>query len=256
MANLQKYADFSVEEAEQATEELDKMGSGADFLKFERGKNQVRFLPAKIGEKVFVLIQQHFIEIPGSTSPVVFACPRIHAKRHCPACEQADKLRDSGNPSDYDRAGKLLPRLRVFCNVVDRKNPEGGVKIAAFGKQIYEQLLALRKNEEAGGNFTDPGPNGFDIIIEKSGEGLKTEYKVWPARKTSELGNDEWLDTMRDLKRYARVPSPEELAKILGGQRGGGASGGGGGGSAPAQTRATKRSAADDAIDTDGEPTE
>jgi hypothetical protein len=248
MANLQKYSDWSMDEAEEAEKELEKLGSNADFLKFDKGKNVLRFLPGKVGEKPFVLVQQHFIEIPGSTSPIVFACPRIHAKRACPACEQADKLRASGNPADYDRAGKLIPRLRVFANVISRKDPEKGPVVAAFGKQVYEQLIALRKNEDAGGNFTDPGPNGFDVIVEKSGEGLKTEYKVWPQRKTSPLGNDEWLDVMHDLKRYARVASPEELNRMLGSQ-----------GASPApQARtggrsAPRRTAADDAIDTDGE---
>lgn len=244
MSNLQKYAEFSMEDAEAAGEELAAMGGAADFIKFAVGKNVLRFLPAKPGKKVFVLVQQHFIEIPGASGPVVFACPRIHAKRSCPACQQADKMIDSGNPVDYERGKKLQPKLRVFANAINRKEPEAGPKIAGFGKQIYEQLLSLRKNEDAGGNFTDPGPNGFDIVIDRTGEGLKTEYKVWPARKVSALGNDEWLDQQRDLERYSRVPSDDELARMLGG----------GARSGPSRGNAPRgRTAADDAIDTDGE---
>lgn len=254
MSNLQKYGEWTAEEATKDAEDLAALGSGAEFLKFKTGKNQLRFLPPRPGEKPFVLVQQHFIDVPGTAGKsVVFVCPRVHAKKHCSACQQADVLRATGSPVDYERAGKLLPRLRVFANVIDRADPEAGVRVAAFGKQVYEQLIALRKNEEAGGNFTDPSPAGFDIIIEKSGEGMKTEYKVFPARKNSALGNEDWLDAMHDLRRYARVPSEEEMARMLGGS----ARGSTVGQSAPTgrggRGASKGRTAADDVIETDGE---
>jgi hypothetical protein len=240
MGNLTKYAEFTIEDAEAAEEELKKLASGS-FLKWATGKNVVRFLPALVGAKPFVVIQQHFVDLPGGGA-VSFPCPRRHANRRCPVCERADKMRASSNPIDNERADKLMPKLRAFMNCVDRKNPELGVQVAAFGKQIYEPLLAIRKNEEAGGNFLDPGPEGFDIIIEKKGEGMRTEYSVLVARRPSPLGNEEWLEQMHDLTRYARVPSDEEIARMLsGGGRGGGGGGGGGRG----------RNANDDTIDTE-----
>jgi hypothetical protein len=246
MSNLTKYADFSIEDAEEAEEELAKLGS-ADFFKPASGKNVVRFLPAKAGQKTFVTVQQHFVDMPGGKA-VSFVCPRIHAKRPCPACTKADKLRATGNPNDEQAARKLMPNLRVYAGIVDRKNPEAGVRVFPFGKQVYEQLLAIRKNEEGGGNFVDPGPQGFDIVIEKSGTGLNTEYKVLPARKESPLGNDEWLDNLPDLARYGRVDSEEELQKRLGGG-GRGGRGGGRGGRGGGSGKSASRNIADDTID-------
>lgn len=224
MSNLTKYGDFSIEDAEAAEEELSKLGS-ADYFKPAAGKNVVRFLPGRTpGDKPFVVVQQHFVNLPGGKQ-VSFVCPRVHAKRPCPACSKSDKLRASGNPNDAQAAKELFPGTRVYSAIVDRKNPEGGVVIYPFGKKVYEQLLAIRKNEEGGGNFCDPGPMGFDIVIERKGTTKNdTEYKVLPARKESPLGDETWLEQVPDLKRYAIVDTEEELQRKLGGggRRGGG----------------------------------
>lgn len=236
MGNLQKYSSFSVEEANEAADELEKLGTGAGFMKLATGRNVVRIMPGRPGAKWAVLVHQHYVRPGGATKPIVFACPRVHAKQQCPSCDMADKLRDSGNPAQSERAYEFAPKLRVFCNAVSRKEPERGVLVLAFGKQVYEQLIAIRTNEVGGGDFTDPTPNGFDVVIEKKGEGKKTEYNVVPSRKESALGNDEWLDQMHDLSRYSRVMSREEIMAALGGA----------GGSAP-----RGRSAADDMDATD-----
>ena len=246
MSNLKKFAEFTIEDAEQAEEELAKFGS-ADFFKPQNGKNVIRFLPALAGEKWAVQVMQHFVDMPGGGKSVGFVCPRVHAKRHCPACEKADRLRASGNPNDAELAKKLAPKPRIFANIIDRKNPEKGVQVFPFPKQVFDQLLAIRKNEEAGGDFTNPGPKGFDIIVQKTGEKLSTEYKVLAAREETPLGNDEWLDQLNDLKRYAIPDTEEGLQRRLSGGRGGG-----GGGRNPELTAGGRtRNAADDTMDLD-----
>lgn len=258
--NMRKHGSWSAESAEKEYEESQNSG-GAGFLKLKAGKNVLRFLPPAEGaDSPFVLVHQHYIEVPGSQKGVSFNCPRMAKKGRCPACEKADELRDTGNPADYDRAGKFLARRRVFANVIDRNDPERGPVTLPMGKTVHEQLLAIRKNVEAGGDFTDPSDAGFDIIIEKKGEKLNTEYSVFTARKNSELGNDEWLDNMPDLSRLARIESLEEINKKLGEEapalaaRGRSAAPGGGRTSAAQGARgASRRSAEDDAEDTDDE---
>lgn len=241
MSNLTKYADFTEEEAEEAKDELSKLG-GADFWKPSTGQNRVRFLPALAGKKVFTVVQQHYVDVPGGRA--VFVCPRVHAKRPCPACDKADKMRASGNPNEVTAARDMSPKTRVFANIVDRANPEAGVRVFAFGKQVYEQLLAIRTNKEAGGNFVDPGPEGFDIVVQKTGSTKNdTEYKVLPHRKNGPLGNDEYLEQIGDLSRYSIVESHDDIMrKLTGGGGRGGARGGG------AQTTRA-RNAADDVMD-------
>lgn len=246
--NVKKYGSWSADDAREELGESQSSGGGADFLKLKTGKNVLRFLPPREGEKSpFVVVHQHYIEVPGGQKAASFTCPRMHKQGACPACARAQELRDTGNPADYERAGKLLPRRRVFANVIDRSDPERGPVILPMGKTIHEQLLALRDNEEAGGDFTDPTETGFDITIEKSGEGLKTEYKVFPARNNKALGNDEWLDQMHDLNRLSRVEDLAAIKAKMGDDGGsaaparvsasrGGTSGGGRRGAAPART--------------------
>lgn len=215
--NLKPHGSWSKEKAQEEYDESQASGSGADFFKPKTGKNVLRFLPPAAGKETpFEVVHQHYIEMPGSQKAVSFTCPRMHKQGRCPACEQAQKLRDTGNPADYERAGKLMARRRVFANVIDRTDPERGPVIFPFGKTVHEQLLALRGNEESGGDFTDPGPEGFDITVEKTGEGLKTEYKVFAARKNSALGNDEWLEQMHDLTRLGRCETYDEIRKKMG----------------------------------------
>lgn len=252
MSNLTKYSEFSLEEAEEAESELKDLSTGKQFMKFGVGRTTIRILPGLPGEKALLLVQQHYVKLPGGKT-VVFACPRAHAKKPCPACIRFDKLIGTGDPKDKDVAYEhFKPSLGVFCNAINRADVERGVQIAKFGKKVYEQLVALRKNEDAGGNFTDPTELGFDIVIERTGLTKNdTEYKVWPNRKQSPLASDAtvantWLQSMSSLKSYALVEEWDELVKRLTG-------GGGPGGGAPAAKSAPKApSAADYAIDTDG----
>jgi hypothetical protein len=215
--NIRKHGAWSAETAEKEFEESQQASGSANYFKPKTGKNVLRFLPPAEGrDSPFVVVHQHYIEVPGGQKAASFNCPRMHKAGRCPACEKAQELRDTGNPADYERAGDFLPRRRVFANVIDRNDPERGVLIFPMGKTIHEQLLSIRKNAEAGGDFTDPSEDGFDIIVEKTGEKLKTEYKVLTARRSSPLGNDEWLDQMHDLEKQARVEPLEEIYKKLG----------------------------------------
>lgn len=222
MGNLVKYGEYTPEAAQQ--EEKDsKSAGGAGFVKLQPGKNVVRILPPAQGRtSPFRVIYQHYLRVAGAEGPVVFVCPRQEAKRPCPVCKEADRLKRSGNPADRDRAGELFPSRRVFANAVDRSDPEGGVKVLVVGKTVHESLIAIRKDADAGGDFTHP-TKGFDIIIERTGTGKQdTRYTVRPARNSTPLSADakqmdEWLSSMRDLEEHARVLDQEELEAKLGG---------------------------------------
>jgi hypothetical protein len=225
MSNLVKHGAYEPEAAQQEEEELAKSG-GTDFLKLVVGANVVRFLPPPIGRNSpFVMVHQHFVQLPGMSNPASFACPRLMASRPCPVCQKIDQLRGTGNPADYDLAGEFLARLRVFANVIDRRNEEMGPRVLAFGKTIHQQLVKLRKDEDAGGDYTNPD-TGFDINIERAGTGKNdTEYFVRPSRKTSKLASDpavagEWIEMQADLQKYAFVPSWDDIVKKIGGGRG------------------------------------
>jgi hypothetical protein len=249
MTNLVKWGSYELETAQEEKQESDASGAGADFMKLVAGKNVVRFLPPKVGQRTpFIVVYQHYVKMPGLTSPAVFACPRMMKKEPCGACAKAEELKATGNPADADMAKDLFASRRVFANVINRANPEDGPRILGFGKMIHEALLAIRADEDAGGDYTHP-VEGFDIVIEKSGEKLNTKYTVRPARQSTPLATDDqqmqdWIDMQHNLAALARVPTREEMQKLFG------SSAGGGGGQ---RRGGPRRASAQDDIETDSE---
>lgn len=217
--SLVSYGSYDMDVAMEEKEVMDRSGGGA-FFKIESGRNVVRFLPPPPSKRSpFVVTYQHYVEPPPGAPPGLngtsFNCPRMMAKKPCPICQLAERLKGSGSKGDYDLAGKMFPRAQVFANVIARKEPEAGPQVIRFGKKVHEQLVALRENEDAGGDFTDPTESGFDIIIEKTGEKLKTQYKVMADRKSSALGDMEWIAQQADLARFGLVASFNELVENL-----------------------------------------
>jgi gp32 DNA binding protein like len=215
MSNLVQYGGYSEEAAKAEQEEAEK--GSTDFMKFAAGKNVVRILPPPIGRSSpFQVVHQHFVQLDGMTAQASFNCPRMMAKRSCPVCGMVDKLRASGNPVDYDRAGDLLPKLRVYCAVIDRAKPEQGPRVLAFGKSVHKVLTAIREE----GDFTHP-TDGFDIIVNRKGTGkTDTEYDTRAARSNSPLAEtveqmNDWIKGQPDVTMYGRVPSDDDLRRIL-----------------------------------------
>jgi len=222
--NIVKWGTYTAEAADAEAEQLAKMSSG-NYHKLAVGKNRLRILPPRVGQpKPYVMTFQHFFELPGMKDKVSFNCPRKMANMPCPVCRKADALRNTGNQRDYEAAGNLIPKLRVYANVIDRNDEEAGVKILPFGKTVYDALVELRRDESAGGNYSDP-IKGFDVTITRKGTGrTDTEYVVLCARESTPLGDtqqiNEWIEAMPDLARLARVPTEKDIFQMVTGQGG------------------------------------
>jgi hypothetical protein len=223
MANIVKYGSYEMEEADKELKQIEQ-GGGAEFMKLEVGKNVVRVLPPRQGVKSpFRVVWTHYINPPGQSTPVSFACARLEANKPCIVCQTADRLKATGNDADYQKADQMFARRRVYANVIDRKNEDAGPVILAFGKMIHEDLVLIRKSEGAyedmGGDFTNPG-KGFDLVIERRGTGKNdTKYKVMP-RRQSPLSDDvvqaqEWIDAQHDLERFGKILTIDEQKQKL-----------------------------------------
>ena len=218
MANLVQFGAYTLDAAKEEREQLEREG-GADFMKLGVGRNVVRILPPARGKQTpFRITYQHYV--PTADGVWSFTCPRLEAKQNCPLCNYANRLRKSGKPKDRDEAYKLLPKRRVFANVINRGEPEKGPVVLAFGKTIHEELVRLREDEDAGGDFTHP-VHGIDVIIDREGSGkTDTKYSVNLARKSGPIHPDaaqvaEWASMMEDLERFATLPSDEELQQKM-----------------------------------------
>jgi hypothetical protein len=219
MSGLAKWGSYSTEAAKADA----AAGDGDEtFMKLKEGRSLVRILPPRAGEtSPFRVVRQHFIKPAGNGSPVVFVCPRVASKGRCPACEQAAKLRATGLKIDRDRAWELMPKMRVFANVIDRNDMDAGPKVLGFGKMIYEELVDLRQDPDSGGDFTHP-EKGYDIIITRKGTGKNdTSYSVKLARSASPITDDDeeaslWYESMENLDQFAAVKPYEDICDELG----------------------------------------
>jgi len=212
--SMMDYGKWEVETAQGERDDLAR--STSKFLKLVVGPNRVRFLPPQVGKRSpFVTVFQHFMRLKEQERPFVFNCPRMMAKSPCPACIKSDRLRATGNAKDAAAASDMWPGRRVFANVIARAQESDGPIIFGFGKLIHEALLALRTNEDVGGDFTHPH-EGLDIVIERTGTGkIDTKYRVYPVRRSTPLGNMEWISMQADLTLLAYVPTMAEIMESI-----------------------------------------
>lgn len=80
-------------------------------------------------------------------------------------------------------------KLRHALYVINRSTQK--LQIAEFGKSIMNQLFDLALSKEYGFDSLPP----YDMILNKKGEGMTTEYALMPARANTELTAHEAMMT-------------------------------------------------------------
>lgn len=221
--NIVQYGTFTEDALERDSAKVDQL-TGNAFMELLPGENVLRFLPPPIGKNSpFRMTAMHYIEPPpGIEKKMVFACPRHELREACPACEHAARL-SSGNAAERRAASEFQPKFRAYANVLDRNNPEAGVKVLGFGKMIYNDLRSIRRNPRTGGDYTNPTETGFDIIITREGTGMNTQYAASADRNNTPLAeSDEELMSIlaqaHDLEQFVNPEVPEELLMVWGAQ--------------------------------------
>lgn len=150
---------------------------------------------------------------PGLLAPYQFQKPD-------PIQELITKLRDEGSKDTYEMAKKLYPKMRCYAPVIVRGEEDKGVRLWAFGKQVYQSLLNYMLDEDYG-DITDP-ETGRDIRITCSkapGKQYATT-EVRPRGKDSPLAEDasqskNWLDNVPDVNDLFELKSYDELERIV-----------------------------------------
>lgn len=150
---------------------------------------------------------------PGLLAPYQFS-------KADPIQELITKLRDEGSKESYELAKKLYPKMRCYAPVIVRGEEDKGVRLWAFGKQVYQTLLNYMLDEDYG-DITDPN-EGRDVRITCT----KAPGKMWattdvrPRGKDSPLSEDtakmqDWLKNIPDTNDMFELKSYEELERIV-----------------------------------------
>jgi hypothetical protein len=155
------------------------------------GKQQIRIVPSAYNSaNPFTELKFYY----GITNKVMISPLNFDEKD--PIALFAQKLREGEyNKENYVLAKKLDAKTRTFVPVVVRGEEDKGVRLWQFGKQVYEELLALAVDDEIG-DYTDI-VNGRDITVETVGpESTGTPYNKSSVRvrlKTTPLSEDSSL---------------------------------------------------------------
>ena len=151
------------------------------------GKQQIRIVPSTYDtSNPFTELKFYY----GITNKVMISPTNFGEKD--PIALFAAKLREEYTKENYVLAKKLDAKNRIFVPVVVRGEEDKGTRLWQFGKQVYEELLALAVDDEIG-DYTDI-VGGRDLTIETVGpESTGTPYNKSSVRvrlKTSPLSED------------------------------------------------------------------
>lgn len=194
----------------------DYSGSGAGFWSPEQGANTIRILP-EVGDMDFFFqpVGRHYFPPDGKKNCY---CPHFTSEGElpCPVCELVEDLYKAG---DKELAGQLRVRKQWWMNVINRKDEKSGPQIFTPGQTVFTAIGAFI-NDPDYGDILDL-EDGLDIIVEREGEKLQTEYQVRTKRQNTPLAVDDdgevdadtinaWLDKAKDLSYVVLSDDPDE----------------------------------------------
>jgi hypothetical protein len=195
------------------SKKFEKVDRSVTFFKPAIGKHLVRFVPLKENaENPFVELYFHY-----GIGPKVMLSPISYGEKD-PIVEFAKTLKKSKDPEDWKLAKKLEPKMRTFALVVDRNDEAKGPRWYEFGKNVYQELLALAADEEVL-DFTDVS-EGRDIKVDVTQGANYTETSVRPTMKSSPASKDadlieKWLNEQPDLISNYKKYSFDEIKTFL-----------------------------------------
>jgi len=150
---------------------------------------------------------------PGLLTPNQFGKPD-------PIQELINKLRSDDTKESYELAKKLYPKMRSYAAVIVRGEEDKGVRLWAFGKTVYQELLKIMLDSDYG-DITDV-KEGFDVKVNctKQPGKLYAETSVRPRPKCTSLSDNnkqikEWLGSIPEIDDIYTCKSYEELEKII-----------------------------------------
>lgn len=194
------------------------------FFQFKDGRNKVRILPPlHKGGDFFRNMGQHWGLGPDGKSVVY--CPQVCHGQPCPICEwlksQYAALDNIADEVEKAERKKVLDRIsatpRYYVSLVDLKDPDKGVQVANLPRTVMEEIFNIMVDDEVGiGDVTDPD-KGFDILVDRSGTGLGTEYSVRAVNTPTPLPDKSVLANIVDLEALVASLTYQELQLVMNG---------------------------------------
>lgn len=169
-------------------------GGGTQFWKPQNGRNVIRLLPFKHdGVSDVDLVQRVHWNVDPSKKYSKVSCL---GKDNCPICRLQEEI-------SAKKWSKVKPQQSVLVNALVREDPSGTkdklvvaqLSVTAFfgyhsKEEDAETVLGIRDYIIGDDAVKDSlhETRGRDFVIERSGTGLRTRYRVKVAQKPSPVG--------------------------------------------------------------------
>ena len=209
-----------------------KIDREISFFSPADGRNRINIIPYEIKTKNHPLVKRGEFEVGdldyvldffvhrsvGPTESNV-VCLKNTFGKPCPICEQSALFRKQGKEQE---ANELKASRRVIYNVQDLKEPDK-IKVFETSHYLFEKELIDESRDEEGGfvDFADP-TDGKEIKfrcqeVQKGAMKFK-EYKSFSFEDRDEEIDDDLLEQAISFDEVLRVPTYEEVQKILFGE--------------------------------------
>lgn len=185
---------------------LESVKSDSGFWKPAMGMNSIRILP-EVGKMEFFFVEmgRHYVG-----DKHMYDCRNINSggELECPLCKVNQLLYEAGEAQE---AKKWRASKSYLMNVIVRGKESEGPKVYAAGQIVFGHIASLIGDPDVG-DVSDAN-EGFDLKLERTGEGLDTRYTTREARNPTKLGTpdeiEKWLQEAKDLQEYVEEHCPD-----------------------------------------------
>ena len=187
------------------TKKLAEIGSGK-FFKAKEGKNYIRILPPLNDSGLFYYeaMVHYGFKKKGKSITVGFQGD------DSPIMKFLKEMEEDGKEGEK-LARRLAPRTKFYANVVDRAS--GKIVIWAFSRKTLSTILSAMADPDVG-DITDP-EKGHDVVVERRGQKLETEYEIRVRPKPSPLGDEIDIEKAFNLEEVVEELDEEEQEELI-----------------------------------------
>jgi hypothetical protein len=180
-------------------------------IKLKEGKTRVRILenPKDLMSMSFRHdVGIHWIKADRDGKPLaVVGCPDKTFQEECAVCTLIDKvIAHAPDDETKELAKSWKPRRSVLLNVLirDGENKSETPVILDVTVTTFDAIMSIYENyyEENSSSAFDP-KTGIDLMIERKGKGLDTEYNVIQTSRSAPVPQSA-IDGMVDLKEFIK----------------------------------------------------
>ncbi|MCG5512782.1 hypothetical protein [Ectothiorhodospira shaposhnikovii] len=194
-------------------------GRRANTVKPTPGKSKWRILPGWRGEsdpQFYHDFSQHFVKGVDGSIKAVYLCVEKTFGKMCPVCEAINGgISKAGSDEIINALKEAKSKGRVLLNALhlDGEDPSAPV-ILDLTPGTFEKILeVMEQYGDEGINILDL-KEGVDLVINRTGKGLNTEYSVMAAVKSNPV-DPAVLKKLHNLDEYVQQEYKEGETKAL-----------------------------------------